>query len=68
MSIKHYITDKSEVMLGMCVEYTVDGMLHCGEIVSFLQTSPDLLYVVRLPACHELVLVNPDTVDVYEYR
>jgi hypothetical protein len=68
MSTKHYITDKSEVMLGMAVEYTIDGMRRCGEIVSFLQTSPDLLYVVRLPAWPELVLVNPDTVDVFEYR
>lgn len=67
MSTKHYITDKSEVMLGMAVEYTIDGMRRCGEIVSFLQTSPDLLYVVRLPACPELVLVNPDSVDVFEY-
>ena len=55
-------------MLGMMVEYTICGELRCGEIVSFLQTSPDLLYVVRLPAYPELVLVNPDTVDVYEYR
>ena len=68
MSTKHYITDKSEVMLGMMVEYIICGELRCGEIVSFLQTSPDLLYVVRPPACTELVLVNPDTVDVYEYR
>lgn len=68
MSTKHYITDKSEVMLGMMVEYAVDGMCRCGEIVSFLQTSPDLFYVVRLPAWPELVLVNPDTVDVFEYR
>lgn len=68
MSTKHYITDKSEVMLGMTVEYTVYGMYRCGEIVSFLQTSSDLLYVVRLPDLPELVLVNPDAVDVFEYR
>ena len=68
MSTKHYIKDKSDVMLGMIVEYTMNGELRCGEIVSFLQTSPDLLYVVRKPACPELVLVNPDTVDVYDYR
>lgn len=68
MSTKHYISDKTEVILGMCVEYTLHGVLRCGEIVSFLQTSPDLLYVVKLPACPELVLVNPDTVDVFDYR
>ena len=68
MSTKHYITDKSEVMLGMTVEYTVYGMYRCGEIVSCLHTSPDLLYVVRLPDLPELVLVNPDAVDVFEYR
>ena len=68
MSTKHYVNDKSEVMLGMMVEYTIYGEFRCGEIVSFLQTAPDLLYVVRLPAWPELVLVNPDTVDVYEYR
>lgn len=68
MSTKHYVVDKTEVMLGMMVEYTICGELRCGEIVSFLQTSPDLLYVVRLPAYPELVLVNHDTVDVYEYR
>lgn len=68
MSTKHYVRDKSEVMLGMMVEYNIYGMLRCGEIVSFLQTSPDLLYVVRIPDCPELVFVNPDAVDVYKYR
>lgn len=67
MSTKHYVSDKSEVMLGMMVEYTIYGEFRCGEIVSFLQTSPDLLYVVRLHAYPELVLVNHDAVDVYEY-
>lgn len=68
MSVKHFISDKSDVMLGMMVEYTVDGELRCGEIVSFLQASPDLLYVVKLSACPELVLVNSDTVDVFEWH
>lgn len=68
MSVKHFISDKSDVMLGMMVEYTVGGEFRCGEIVSFLQASPDLLYVVKLSACPELVLVNSDTVDVFEWH
>lgn len=67
MSTKHYIKDKSEVMLGMIVKYVRNDVLYSGEIVSFLQSSPDLLYVVRKYASPELVLVNPDTVDVFEY-
>ena len=42
-------------MLGMYVEYSMDGYIERGEIISFLQTSPELLYIVKFPACPELV-------------
>lgn len=67
MSVKHYIEDKSDVMLGMMVEHYEGGESYYGEIVSFLQASPDMLYVVRWPACLELVLINPDDVKVFEW-
>ena len=64
---RRLIEDKSEVMLGMYVEYFMDGFIERGEIISFLQTSPELLYVVKRPACPELVFVRFDDVDVIEY-
>ena len=67
MSSKHYIEDKSDVMLGMMIEYIEGGVSYYGEIVSFLQASPDMLYVVRRPACLELILINPDDVKVFEW-
>ena len=67
MSKRRLITDKSEVMLGMMVEYIMDGFVERGEIISFLQTSPELLYVIRKYGCQELFLVRFDDVDVIKY-
>lgn len=64
---RRLIEDKSNVMLGMNVEYVMDGFIKRGKIVSFLQTSSELLYVVKFPACPELVFVRFADVDVVEY-
>lgn len=68
MTERRLIEDKSEVRLGMNVEYVMDGFVERGKIISFLRTLPELLYVVKRPACPELVLVRFDDVDVIEYR
>nr|DAU08734.1 MAG TPA: hypothetical protein [Caudoviricetes sp.] len=68
MTERRLIEDRTEVMLGMYVEYVIDGCIKRGEIISFLQTSPELLYVVKWPAYPELALVRFDDVDVIEYR
>lgn len=68
MTERRLIEDKSEVMLGMNVEYVVNGFIMRGEIISFLQTAPELLYVVKWPGCPELTLVRFADVDVVEYR
>lgn len=67
MAERRLIEDKSEVMLGMNVEYVMDGFIRRGKIISFLQTSPELLYVVKCPGCPELVFVRFADVDVIQY-
>lgn len=64
---RRLIEDRSEVMLSMTVEYVLDGFIERGKIISFLQTSPELLYVIRKPGCQELFFVRFDDVDVIEY-
>ena len=68
MTERRLIEVKSEVRLGMNVEYVMDGFIERGKIISVLRTLPELLYVVKRPACPELVLVRFDDVDVIEYR